>query len=93
MVTTARARSERLEFRTSTEVRRLVERAAEASGSNLTEFAETSLVLAAQRVLADRERFVLSDIAAAEWEEINDRPARQLEGLRRLMARPSPFAE
>lgn len=90
---TTRARDARIEFRTNPEVRRLVERAVEASGTNLTDFAESSLVLAAQRVMADRERFVLSERAAAEWEAINSRPARELPGLRRLMARPSPFGE
>lgn len=93
MVTTARARGERIEFRTTPEVRRLVERAVEASGTNLTDFAEGSIILAAQRVMADRERFDLPDGAAAEWEAINARPARELPGLRRLMARPSPFDE
>ncbi|MEX2619647.1 MAG: DUF1778 domain-containing protein [Egibacteraceae bacterium] len=88
-----RARDERIEFRTTRELRRLVERAVAASGSNLTDFAESSLVLAAQRVMADREHFALSERAAAEWEAINSRPARQLPGLRELMARPSPFDE
>lgn len=93
MATTARARAERIEFRTRPEVRRLVARAVEASGSNLTDFAETSLVLAAQRVMADQDRFVLSDRAAAEWDAINARPARDLPALHRLMERPSPFDE
>lgn len=93
MSTTTRARRERIEFRTTPQVRRLVERAVEASGSNLTEFAETSLVQAAQRIMADRERFVLSGRAVEEWEAINARPARELPGLRRLLARPSPFDE
>jgi uncharacterized protein (DUF1778 family) len=88
-----RARGERIEFRTTPQVRRLVERAVEASGSNLTDFAEASLVLAAQRVMADRTHFVLSEEAAREWDAINDRPARELPGLRRLMERPSPFDE
>lgn len=88
-----RARNERIEFRTTPETRRLVERAVEASGSNLTDFAESSLVLSAQRVMADRERFVLPERAATEWEAINSRPARELSGLRELMARPSPFVE
>lgn len=41
--------------------------------------------------MADREPFALSERAAAEWEAINSRPARKLPGLRKLMARSSPF--
>lgn len=93
MSTTARARGERIEFRTTPQVRRLVDRAVAASGGNLTDFAEASLVLAARRVLADRDRFVLAAEVAAEWDTINSRPARELPGLRRLMERPSPFEE
>lgn len=89
----ARARAERIEFRTTPEVRRLIDRAAAASGNNLTAFAEQSLVLAAQRVMADQAQFTLSDRAAAAWDAINAQPARELPGLRRLMARPSPFDE
>ena len=88
----ARTRDDRIEFRTTAAVRRLVDRAAKASGATLTEFAEASLTMAAQRVLADRDRFVLSDDALAEWEAINARPARDLPGVRELMRRPSPFA-
>lgn len=43
--------------------------------------------------MADRERFVLSADAAEAWDAVNDRPARELPGLRRLMERPSPFDE
>ena len=70
-----------------------VERELEVSGRSMTEFAESSLVLAARRVMADRDRFVLSEEAAAAWDAVNDRPARELPGLRRLFERPSPFAE
>lgn len=51
------------------------------------------VVLAAQRMMADRDRFVLSDRVADEWEAINARPARDLPGLRTLTERPSPFDE
>ena len=47
--------------------------------------------LAAQRVLADREQFVLDADGQKEWERINSRPARSLAGLARLLQRPSPF--
>jgi uncharacterized protein (DUF1778 family) len=89
----ARAREERIEFRTTREVRDLVERALDASGRTMTEFAEASLTTEARRVLADRDRFVLASEEAAAWDAINARSARALPGLRRLMERPSPFAE
>lgn len=91
--TTSRSRTDRIEFRTTAATRRLIEQALEASDTSLTEFAETNLVIAAQRVLADRDHFTLSPDAVAEWESINERPARELPGLRRLMEQPSPFVE
>lgn len=88
-----RTREERIEFRTTSAVRKLIDQAARESGGSLTEFAEANLVAAAQRVLADRNRFALSDEALSAWEQVNARPARELPGVRRLMERPSPFAK
>lgn len=90
-MTTTRTRNRRLEVRTTTEERALIDRAVEATGRDLTSFVVDHLTDAARQVLADRERFVLDDAAADEWERINRRPARELAGLRRLMERPSPF--
>ena len=64
---------------------------AAASGAGLTEFVVSSAVNEAQRLLADRDRFELDEVAAEAWEAMNARPARDLPGLRRLMERPSPF--
>ncbi len=88
---TTRTRSKRLEVRTTAEERELIDRAAEEAGTDLTTFVLVHITDAARRVLADRDRFVLSPDAAADWEEINRRSARDLPGLRRLLARPSPF--
>lgn len=88
-----RTRKERIEFRTTSAVRELIEQAVKETGGNFTEFAEASLTTAAQRVLADRNRFTLSAEALSAWESINARPAHELPGVRRLMERPSPFAE
>jgi uncharacterized protein (DUF1778 family) len=90
---TQRARSERLEVRTTPEDRALINRAVAASGTDLTDFVITNLTTAAQRVLADRTEFGLGPEAQQEWDRINRRPARSLVGLRELMARPSPFAD
>ncbi|HUA40509.1 MAG TPA: DUF1778 domain-containing protein [Streptosporangiaceae bacterium] len=87
----ARRRSRRLELRTTPEEREIIDRAAAASDTGLTEFVVSSAVTTAQRVLADRDRFELDTAAAEAWEALNARPARELPGLRRLMERPTPF--
>jgi uncharacterized protein (DUF1778 family) len=87
-----RRRSRRLELRTTPDERELIDRAAAATSTGLTEFVVGSAVEAARRVLADRTQFELDPAAAQAWEELNARPSRELPGLRRLMERPSPFA-
>ncbi len=88
-----RRRSKRLEIRTTPEERELIDRAVAETGGDLTSFVVGSLADAARRILADRDRFVLSPEAAKAWDALNKRPARDLPGLRRLMERPPPFAE
>ena len=85
-------RSERIEVRMTPADRALIDQAVSVNGMKLTEFVVTHLTIAARRVLADRNEFLLSAEAAEEWEKINSRPAQDLPGLRALMARPSPFA-
>jgi uncharacterized protein (DUF1778 family) len=89
----SRRRSRRLELRTTPDERELIDRAVAASDTDVTDFVVSNAVEAARRVLADRERFDLDAKAAEAWDAINARPARDLNGLRRLMDRPSPFAE
>jgi uncharacterized protein (DUF1778 family) len=91
--TKVRRRNRRMELRTTTEERELIDRAAAASGTDLTEFVIAHASEAARRLLADRERFHLDASTLKEWDAINARPARDLPGLRRLMQRPSPFTE
>lgn len=91
--TETRRRSRRLELRATPDERQLIDRAAAATGTGLTEFVVGSAVQAALRILADRDRFELSEPALAEWDAINEQPARDLPGLRRLMERPAPFAQ
>lgn len=89
---TARTRHRRLEVRTTDEERELIDRAAAAEGTDVTSFVLSHLTDAAQRVLADRDRFELTPEAAAAWDRINARPARDLPELRRLLQRHSPFS-
>jgi uncharacterized protein (DUF1778 family) len=85
------AKTSRIELRASEDDRNLLDRAAAALGTDRSSFLLAQGRLAAQRVLADREQFVLDADAQQEWERINNRPARSLPGLTRLLERPSPF--
>lgn len=93
MDTKFRRRSRRMDLRTTTEERELIDRAVIASGTDLTDFVVTHASEAARRILADRDQFGLDSSAFAQWEALNARPARDLPGLRALMQRPSPFSE
>ena len=86
------AKTSRIELRATEDDRDLLDRAAAALGTDRSSFLLSQGRLAAQRVLADREQFVLDANAQQEWERINSRPARSLPGLARLLERPSPFA-
>ncbi len=70
----------------------MVDRAVASTGGSLTQFAEEALTASARRALADRSRFPLTADQARAWDELNDRPARDLPGLRTFMDRSSPFS-
>ena len=86
------AKTSRIELRATEDDRNLLDRAAAALGTDRSSFLLAQGRLAAQRVLADREQFVLNPEAQQEWERINNRPARSLPGLTRLLERTSPFS-
>ena len=84
-------RNARIELRTTDDQRDLIDRAAEMEGVDRTAFILRCSTEAAQRVLADRDVFVLSPTQQEEWDRINSLPAADVEGLRALFDRPSPF--
>ena len=85
-------KASRIELRASQADRDLLDRAAAALSTDRSSFLLSQGRLAAQQVLADREHFVLDAAAQQEWERINNRPARSLPGLTRLLERTSPFS-
>lgn len=94
MSTPAPARKDRrIEIRTTAHDRELIERAAEATGTDVTGFVTEHAVVAAQNVLADRTVFYLDEDRWREWQELLDRPARDVPGLRALLQRQSPFID
>lgn len=70
---------------------RVVRAAASASHRNLTDFIVGAAVDEAERVLADRSRYVLDSAAWEAFVDLLDRPAREPEGLRELFAAESVF--
>lgn len=87
----SRRRTERLEARLTLEEKQLIDTAVEATGTDRTSFVVSEVLLAAQRVLADQERYALDAEQSARWDELNSRAARPLAGLAELLERPSPF--
>ncbi len=91
MAAETRIRNRRIELRVTPEDRALIDSAVAVKGTDLTSFMVESGTTAARQVLADRNEFVLDPQMQQAWEALNDRPARDLPGLRSLMNRPSPF--
>jgi uncharacterized protein (DUF1778 family) len=81
----------RWDFRIPNEVDGLVREALAATHRSLTDFVVTAVTMEAERVLADRTRFVLD---AERWErfsELLERPPQENPGLEALFAKPSVF--
>lgn len=91
MTTTSHDRDEPLTVLVTSQEFELIRCAAEAAGTDLTSFALGRLTEAARRVLADRDRFLPSAEQAEAWDQADERPAKELAGLRRLAERPSPL--
>jgi uncharacterized protein (DUF1778 family) len=83
------SKSERIELRLTPSTKRIIQEAATASHTDLSEFVLQSSLTEAEIALSRRTRFVLN---AAEWEkfvEILDRPTTENPALRRLLTEPS----
>ncbi len=83
--------TDRWEFRVESQADQFVRRAADISNRTLTDFVVGAAVIEADRVLADRTRFVLEDEQWTRFVELLDRPPQENPGLTRLFATPSIF--
>jgi uncharacterized protein (DUF1778 family) len=90
MAKVARA-TDRWEFRVEAQADEFVRRAADVSNRTLTDFVVGAAVVEADRVLADRKRFVLEDEQWTRFVELLDRPPQENPGLTKLFATPSIF--
>jgi uncharacterized protein (DUF1778 family) len=88
---TATARSEKLDLRVSSDAKRALRRAAEASRQSLSDFVLTSALTRAEEVLAEQTTIALS---ADDWEAFLvalDAPPQSRPRLARLLSEPGVF--
>lgn len=83
---------ERWDFRVAPETDQLVRQAAETADRTLTDFVVDAAVIEAERVLADRTRFVLDTEQWSRFVDLLDRPPQKQRGLEKLLSEPSVFA-
>lgn len=86
-------RPSRINLRASARQEQLLKQAAAATDRTMTDFVLESAVVEAERVLADRRWFLISDEQWDEFQRLLEQPAHDLPRLRALLARPSPFAD
>ena len=82
------SKTERLDVRASSPVKRLLQEAARASHKNVSEFLLDAGVTAAAQTLADRHQFVLSEAQWRAFQEALDRPVQAKPRLKKLLREP-----
>jgi uncharacterized protein (DUF1778 family) len=81
----ARSKEERIDLRTSREVKQLLQRAAELLGTTLSAFIIHRSYDAAKEVLAQQESLVLSDRERDRFLQLLESPPRPNRALRQLL--------
>ena len=85
------SKRETLNLRIKPELRGLIDRAAELSSKNRTEFVLTAARHAAENALMDRTLFAVSPKAYAEFVRRLDAPPKPNPRLRRSLQTPAPW--
>jgi uncharacterized protein (DUF1778 family) len=88
---TDEGRNRRWNLRVENSEDEIVRAASEVAETSYSNFIRSAAVIEAQRVLADRTRFVLDEDQWRQLNELLDRPPRVPDGLRDLFSRPSVF--
>lgn len=89
--TSARGRGVTINLRADERKRDLIDRAAEATGKNRSEFMLEAACHAAEAVLADRRFFILDQKAFKRFTDALDRPPENNARFRRLLATRAPW--
>ncbi len=85
----AAAKESRLNLRTTTAQRTIIERGATVQGQNVTDFVVSSAYEKAEQVLADQRSFVVPQTKWDVFVAALDRPTTHKARLARLMSEPS----
>jgi uncharacterized protein (DUF1778 family) len=85
------SRTERIDIRTSSSVKKLLQQAAAASHKNVSEFLLEHGLQAAQETLTNRKLFALNDEQWQAFQDALDAPCVEKPRLRRLLTEPSVF--
>jgi uncharacterized protein (DUF1778 family) len=85
-------KDERLNLRISADEKATLERASRSLRMTTSEFVLREAMAAADVILAERNRFVLSDEQWTAFTQRLDEPPRAIPALAELLDKPSPFA-
>jgi uncharacterized protein (DUF1778 family) len=83
------AKAERLALRLDSEQKALLEAASAAAGTSVSTYVLKAATEAAADDLADRRAFALDQQSWRVFDEALNRPARDVSGLRELLAQPT----
>lgn len=86
MSTLSMAKSERIDVRASSSVKKLLQEAARASHKNVSEFLLDAGITAANQALADRRHFILDDEKWTTFQQALDRPVQSKPRLKKLLS-------
>ena len=89
--TERKQRDTRLNLRTSAQQQQLIRNAAAALDKSVTDFVLESATVNAERVLADRRWFLLSEQAWSDFQDLLDAPVPSAPKLAALLSEPTVF--
>lgn len=82
------SKSERIDLRTSSSVKQLLQEAARVCHKNVSEFLLDAGITAANQALADRRQFLLDDAQWQAFQQALDRPVAAKPRLKKLLSEP-----
>ncbi|WP_035782508.1 type II toxin-antitoxin system TacA family antitoxin [Arthrobacter sp. H14] len=87
------SKTQRINLRATKRQENVIRRAADATHRSMTDFVLEAASVEAERIMADRRWFELSDEQWVEFERLLDEPMPSNSKLARLASRTSPFSE